>query len=101
MHYLRLTICIILLFGLNSSAQIHKAGTFTPGAVWPDDRGIHINAHGTFIISLPGKKNKWIFMADRWNPTNASDGRYVWLPLEFQGKKPVIRWTDNWKITDF
>jgi hypothetical protein len=27
------------------------------------------------------KKNAFIFMADRWNPDNAIDVRYVWLPV--------------------
>lgn len=25
---------------------------------------------------------------------------YVWLPIEWEGEKPVIRWRDEWKIED-
>jgi hypothetical protein len=30
------------------------AGVFHPGAVWPDDRGTHINAHGGGVLSHAG-----------------------------------------------
>ena len=29
---------------------------------------------------------------------NTSISRYVWLPVEWKGDKPVIRWKDEWKI---
>ena len=28
---------------------------------------------------------------------NTSIACYVWLPIEWQGDKPVIRWKDEWK----
>lgn len=28
--------------------------------------------------------------------TNTSIARYVWLPIEWEGEKPVIRWWDEW-----
>ena len=28
---------------------------------------------------------------------NTSISRYVWLPIEWQGDKPVIRWRKSWK----
>ena len=27
--------------------------------------------------------------------------RYVWLPIEWEGDQPVIRWYDEWKVEDF
>ncbi|KAG4169414.1 hypothetical protein ERO13_A12G077500v2 [Gossypium hirsutum] len=38
-------------------------------------------AQSTFVIPLPGIPGSYIFMADRWNPADLSDSRYVWLPL--------------------
>ena len=32
---------------------------------------------------------------------NTSISRYVWLPLDWEGEKPVLRWTDEWKTEDF
>lgn len=29
---------------------------------------------------------------------NTSIARYVWLPVEWEGDKPVIRWHDEWRI---
>ena len=31
---------------------------------------------------------------------NTSISRYVWLPIEWQGDKPVIRWRGEWRIED-
>jgi beta-xylosidase len=56
------------------------------------------NSQSTFILPVPGDDNQWIFMADRWNPKNPIDGRYVWLPLVLENGKPVIRWKDDWQM---
>jgi hypothetical protein len=40
-------------------------------------------------------------MLDRWRPKDAIDGRYVWLPIEFQGRRPIIRWRDQWDLSVF
>lgn len=29
---------------------------------------------------------------------NTAFSRYVWLPIEWQGDKPVIRWQDEWRL---
>lgn len=38
-------------------------------------------AQSTFVVPLPGLPGAFIFMADRWNPADLRDSRYVWLPL--------------------
>ncbi|KAI4382112.1 hypothetical protein MLD38_008116 [Melastoma candidum] len=43
-------------------------------------------AQGTFVLPLPGVPGSFIFMADRWNPADLRDSRYVWLPLIVGGK---------------
>ena len=45
------------------------------------------DSQSTFILPV---KNGFIFMGDRWNPKNAIDGRYVWLPIIFKNKKFVM-----------
>ncbi|KAL3640342.1 hypothetical protein CASFOL_015310 [Castilleja foliolosa] len=40
---------------------------------------------GTFVVPLPGLPGSFVFMADRWNPADLRDSRYVWLPLEVGG----------------
>ena len=59
------------------------------------------NSQSTFILPVPGKRDAFIFMADRWNPANAIDGRYVWLPIRFQHGVPMIVWHDEWDLNIF
>ncbi len=58
------------------------------------------NSQPTFILPVPGATDAFIFMADRWNPLNAVDGRYVWLPVEFHHGVPMVRWRDEWSLND-
>ena len=32
---------------------------------------------------------------------NTSMSDYVWLPIRFEGDKPVIDWKDEWRIEDY
>ena len=63
-----------------------------------EDSELTFHSQSTFILPVQGKKDTFIFMGDRWNPGNAIDGRYVWLPIVFDGDKPVIRWQDKWNL---
>lgn len=29
---------------------------------------------------------------------NTSISHYVWLPVEWEGEKPIIRWKEEWRI---
>ena len=40
-------------------------------------------------------------MADRWAPKNAIDGRYVWLPIQWEDGNPVLKWMDHWALSVF
>lgn len=42
-------------------------------------------SQSTFVLPLPGFSGIYIFMADRWNPADLRDSRYVWLPLTVRG----------------
>lgn len=55
----------------------------------------------TFILPMPGRTDAFIFMADRWRPQNAIDGRYVWLPIVFRHATPMIEWRDRWNLSGF
>ncbi len=58
-------------------------------------------SQSTFVLPVHGKADAFIFMADRWNPANAIDGRYVWLPVEFRHDVPTISWHDEWNLSFF
>ena len=55
-------------------------------------------SQSTFILPVAGKEDTFIFMADRWRPKNHIDGRYIWLPIEWENNKPVIRWKESWSL---
>ncbi len=69
-----------------------------------EDRKTTFHSQSTFVLPLPpkrpGAEPRFIFMADRWRPENAIDGRYVWLPVEWEGETPVLRWRDRWTLVD-
>lgn len=54
------------------------------------------HSQSTYILPVQGKGNEFIYMGDRWTPKNAIDGRYIWLPIKFEGDRFFIEWTDNW-----
>ena len=58
-------------------------------------------SQSTYILPVMGKKDAFIFMADRWRPKNPIDGRYVWLPIEFEDDKPVLKWNKKWDLSVF
>ena len=35
-------------------------------------------------------------MFDRWNPDDAIDGRYIWLPMVFGETDYTIPWRNVW-----
>lgn len=63
-----------------------------------ENANLTFNSQGTYILKVEGKKDFYVFMADRWNPKTPIDGRYVWLPVLFENEKPVLRWHDKWDI---
>ena len=55
----------------------------------------------TYVLPVRGKKDCFIFLADRWNPANLTDSRYLWLPVQLKDDKPEIEWTDAWSLDFF
>jgi len=58
-------------------------------------------SQSTFVLPVHGRAEAFIFMADRWNPQDAIDGRYVWLPIEFHHGVPMFGWHDRWELSFF
>jgi beta-xylosidase len=56
-------------------------------------------SQSTYILKVNGKEDAYIFMADRWMPKNAIDGRYIWLPIKFdENDIPFLEWMDEWDL---
>jgi hypothetical protein len=60
-------------------------------------------SQSNFVLPLAGQKDAYIFMADRWRPKDAIDGRYVWLPVQWDMEKgvPFLEWRDSWSLDAF
>ena len=52
-------------------------------------------------VNAAAFSGKLVFMADRWNPRDLADSRYIWLPLEFQEGKPLLRYCEEWDFSFF
>lgn len=46
-------------------------------------------SQGTYALKL--SDDEIIFMADQWRWKNAIDGRYLWLPIEWEDNRPALR----------
>ena len=65
------------------------------------DADLSFHGQSTYVLPMPGKPDAFIFMADRWSPRNAIDGRHLWLPMQFKDDKPFVEWLDQWNLSFF
>lgn len=71
-------------------------------------RNSRISFYGqpTFVFQLPGKRDRFMYMADRWNPKNLKDSRYQFLPISLKPKSKTgedsanieISWKEAWQL---
>lgn len=66
-----------------------------------EDADKTFHSQSTFILPVHGKEDAFIFMADRWKPQNHIDGRYIWLPIEWEAGKLILQWYDEWDLSFF
>jgi hypothetical protein len=64
-----------------------------------DENKITFGSQSTFVLPIQGKKNKFIYMGDRWIPENLADSRHIWLPVEWEDEMPVIKWHQEWYLS--
>lgn len=65
------------------------------------EANLTFRSQSTYLLPVAGKKDAFIFMADRWTPKNPIEGGYIWLPLTFEGEQPRLRWADRWDLRVF
>jgi beta-xylosidase len=63
-----------------------------------NDSELTFRSQSTFVLQVQGKKDSYIYIGDRWSPDNPIDGRYIWLPITFEGDAPKIYWKDKWSL---
>jgi len=67
----------------------------------PEQQAITFGGQSTYALTLQRQGcTRHILMLDVWRKNDAIDGRYVWLPVEWEGDKPVVRWRDSWTLAD-
>lgn len=88
-----------------NAARLSRATSiFGPWESYPnpcrgEGAGKTYGAQSTYILPVPGRKDEWIFMADQWRPERHEDGRYVWLPIQFDVQDvPFLEWRDEWRL---
>lgn len=62
------------------------------------DTELTFYSQSTYVLPVAGKKDQFIFMADRWQPNNPIEGTYIWLPIQFDGEKLILKWFDKWDL---
>ncbi len=73
--------------GTNPSNKLGAAKTF--------------GGQSTYVLPVHGKKDAYIAMFDQWNPKDAIDGRYLWLPINFTADGFEIPWISEWDLSHF
>lgn len=59
------------------------------------------NHFKNYVPDTSEKLPQPLTMKETVHTENTSISRYVWLPIEWEDEKPVIRWKDSWKVEDF
>lgn len=63
-----------------------------------DGADLTFQSQSTYVLPVAGQEDKLVYLGDRWTPEDAINGRYIWLPIRFEGEQPVIEWKDSWKL---
>lgn len=66
-----------------------------------DEKNTTFWSQSTYILPVQGKKQAFIFLADRWSPENLRDSRYIWLPIKFKNNIPFLEWKNSWDLSIF
>jgi beta-galactosidase len=62
------------------------------------DANTTFQSQSTYVLPMPGKEGQFIYMGDRWKPSDLADSRYIWLPFAMKKDGTFeIAWKDEWK----
>jgi hypothetical protein len=58
------------------------------------------NAQNDFLFEVQGSAGSFVLWGgDRWSQRNGKGvGKNVWLPLQWQGEEPLLRWYPTWNV---
>jgi hypothetical protein len=67
----------------------------------PEQKATTFGGQSTFVLTLHRNGcERHLLMLDLWRPKDAIDGRHAWLPIEWEGDHPVVRWRDHWTLQE-
>lgn len=65
------------------------------------DSATSFRSQSTYLLSVQGLKDAFIYIGDRWTHENPIEGGHIWLPVEFEDGKLILRWYDEWDLSFF
>src|SRR5438093_233104 len=83
-----LPLAMSLLCAGPALAQTDNA--FVPGAIWPDDKGIHINAHGGGILEYAG-----VYYWFGEHKIEGDAGNFAQVGVHVYSSRNLIDWRDE------
>lgn len=58
-------------------------------------------SQSTNVIPVDPEHGRYIYMGDRWTPSDLRNAPYIWLPLRFgEGTEMSLVWEDSWRWED-
>ncbi|MET7280601.1 glycoside hydrolase family 43 protein [Kribbella sp. NPDC005582] len=59
------------------------------------------SSQSTNVITVDAKRNKFLFMGDRWTPSDLANAPYVWMPMSFgEGGSLSVGPDQEWTLDD-
>jgi hypothetical protein len=60
------------------------------------------NSQPCYIFKIPGYRDAYLYMGDRWNGGGRPDSQYVFLPITItEGGRMELHWRDEWDLSIF
>lgn len=64
-----------------------------------NDTGKMFNTQVTYVLPVDAENGKFIYMADRWNGSNLTDSRTIWLPIQMNTDSTLsVLGEKNWTL---
>ncbi|HET8844082.1 MAG TPA: RICIN domain-containing protein [Ktedonobacteraceae bacterium] len=75
------------------------AGPWSSWSIFAPPGSNTLNSQTTFILPIAGSSGTtFMYMGDRWTPSNLGTSPYIWLPLQVNGANATMSWHTNWSI---
>ncbi|MEV0091136.1 glycoside hydrolase family 43 protein [Streptomyces sp. NPDC050738] len=65
------------------------------------DAATTYSSQSTCVVPVDPKAGRYIYMGDRWTPSDLANSPYIWLPLTFgEGDSMTLPWHESWTLDD-